>query len=212
MSFRRRLKANIADRRALRLFENIFENLKTNQRALFKLSSEDQLKFRRSATVSERPVAALPIKRTLSKITTRCGWSRTARDTAALQDALRIQKSPGNAPASWSAPAEQRGDGAFGRTETRLDLETVRACESGGEPAAVQTLRDHRSFQTARSVWTAVALAPLLEGTSNLHSTRRLQSKAVSALFPTSHRTLPLRAGLRAVRKSIGNTPACWCY
>ena len=34
--------------------------------------------------------------------------------------------------------------------------------ESGGEPAAVQTLRDGDGSLTARSVWTAVALAPLL--------------------------------------------------
>ena len=36
-----------------------------------------------------------------------------------------------------------------------------RAGKSGGEPAAVQTLREVRQSWRARSVWTAVALAPL---------------------------------------------------
>jgi hypothetical protein len=48
-----------------------------------------------------------------------------------------------------------------GKTEMSREVREGGEGKSGGEPAAVQTLREVWQSWRARSVWSAVALAPL---------------------------------------------------
>jgi hypothetical protein len=47
--------------------------------------------------------------------------------------------------ASWSAPAERSGDGAFVRTKRKQTNDRLRPRESGAEATALQTLRVHEA-------------------------------------------------------------------